>query len=158
MSKLIKILRRIIISIFASTKPVSILQQEDISTKIPIPTAEVKEEKWFQRENDLVREFAYRPTPVYSSNFSAVDSEGNPMIVGYMQADGSVTMNQEIVQMEREELLEDDVSTHQTHKEYLNKKRLEKSVSADYAIGIDPYNNDEKSISKITITKKVNNV
>lgn len=48
---------------------------------------EVKEQAWFSRTNNLVAEFAYTPTPVYSSDFS------KPDIIGWLQSNGKITPN-----------------------------------------------------------------
>lgn len=109
--KLFKFIRRLFGSAVVGTEvlnTVATVQEQE--PPLIEDKKEVKEVAWFTRANNLVAEFAFEPTPVYSSNFES----SKP--IGYLDADGKIMYEDEYqeamakLMAEREELLADDVS------------------------------------------------
>jgi len=82
---------RIIKSLFRAAAPINTLTTTTKEPELETLQAKVMETNFFIRKNNLVEEFAYIPTPVYSANFE------NPQIIGWLQADGSIINNQPLL-------------------------------------------------------------
>lgn len=154
-------------NLFRSVEPLNVSKQTDIIITKEI-AEEVKEEQWFTRKNDLIAEYHYIPTPVYSANFDAIDNFGNPLIVGYLQEDGSVTMNKEgaLLKIDRKKVITDDTKWIPDKEgfipkevdEELIKKMKEQATIVEYTVGFDPYRKDDEAIGEVSIIKKEDKV
>jgi hypothetical protein len=107
--------------------------ETDVITKPK--TEQVAEVPFFTRANNLVAEFAYEPTPVYSSVFGGEDDKIKP--VGYLQSDGTITKTEknivdDIIVQDKEELLHDDVEFLKKDNNYADPKLKEQSTTVNF--------------------------
>lgn len=120
--KLILFLKRL----FKGTLKASSKTITQVTTEVKVAdpveqSKQVQEIAYFTRANNIIDEFPYDPTPVYSSNFS----DPNPEPIGWLQASGKITEFKhggKVIEQENEVLLEDDISKMDESRKHVLKK------------------------------------